>query len=106
MSTTLNEKAVEKEKSLKGEAVVPDTVRDPSQDHRLDILQRPRLQRSVEAPPLKEVEFAIVEDAIIVEIADFEDARQRRLGFRRQHLRLRVEQRTRRMKHRLCEEGV
>ena len=81
VSTTLNEKAVEKEESLKGETVISDAVRYARHHDRFDVLQRARLQRRVKAAPLKEIEFSVVQNAVVVEIADLEDARQRRLRF-------------------------
>ena len=99
--THYGEKAVEEEESLKGEAVVPDAVGDARQHDRLDVFQGARLQRRIEAAPLEEVELAVVEDAVVVQIADLEDARQRRLRFRRQQLGLGVEERTSRVENRL-----
>lgn len=72
MSPPLNEKAVEKEESLEGEAVFPDSVGDSGHDDGLHVLQRARLQRGVEAAALEEVELAVVENAVVVQIADLE----------------------------------
>ena len=62
------------------ETIAVEALRAVLLDDRLQALQSSRLEIHVEAPPLEGGELDVVEEAVVVDVADFEDPGKRLLA--------------------------
>jgi hypothetical protein len=72
----LNEEGVKENEAGLGDAAMLNVVRIVGADDVLDPLELGLLQRGLEAPALKGIELGVVEDVVLVNVAEAEDTLQ------------------------------
>lgn len=80
ITSTLNKQTMKVEEALQRNTVILDAVIEIFVQHRLDVIQNLRLERGIEAPALKIIKFNVIQEPIVVNITDLEDADQSSLA--------------------------